>query len=116
MKRLMLVTFAMAAAAMFAADVKPETKAPDANLATSDTELEVTNLSTKPWPEMEIYLNEVPGGFKYRCPAPAVGAKVRIQLVRFVDKKGLRYNPATHGLKSVWIGGSGRDFVAFSVN
>lgn len=115
MKPFFLAVFLAAFSSIFAAEPARDTKAPDVDIAVGETELEVTNLTTKPWPEMEIYLNEVPDGFKLRVPAPAIGAKVRLQLARFVDKKGNRYNPQTHGIVKLWIGGSGRDFQLFNV-
>lgn len=117
---LVLLSLALAASflasAVVAADAKPADKAaPDVSILTSDTELEVTNRGTKPWPEMEIYLNEVPEGFKYRGPAPAIGTKVLLPLVRFVDKQGLRFDPAKRSVVKIWIGGGGRDFQLFNV-
>lgn len=92
------------------------TQAPDITIATSDNEIEITNLSTASWPEMDIRLNDVTDGFRYRGAAPAIGSKVRISLTRFVSKKGERYNPQLHGVAKVWIGGSGRDYQLFRVN
>jgi hypothetical protein len=98
------------------AAAKPaNTQAPAVSLAISASELEVTNDSTTPWPEMVIYLNDAPGGFKLTAAAPAVGKSTRVPLNQFVDKKGQRYNPALHGVVSIWIGGSGRDFIETKV-
>lgn len=87
---------------------------PDVTVGWDDTQIQVTNVTTQSWPMMEIYLNHIPDGFRYSGPAPAPGAKIRLELTKFVNKAGQRFNPAQHGVNTAWIGGSGRDFLAFT--
>ena len=64
--------------------------------------------------DVEVYLNDMPP-FTYKavCIGPGVGKTVRVPLNTFVKEDGLRFNPKTHAVSEVWIGGAGYDYIKF---
>jgi len=62
-----------------------------------------------------LYVNGTPpGGFKGTCYGPAVGQEVIVPLNTFIKKNGTRFNPVTHAVTTIWIGGAGYDYAKFT--
>jgi hypothetical protein len=94
-----------------------ESKTPVVSIAHNSTAIELTNDGTPDWKTAEVYINgSPPFTYKATVAAPAVGQAVRIPLASFVKKDGERFNPATHALTEIWVGGGGYDFQSYKVS
>lgn len=61
-----------------------------------------------------VYVNGMPPfAHKAVCTGPDLGKAVRLPLSSFVKKNGERFNPYTHAVTEVWVGGAGYDFSSY---
>jgi hypothetical protein len=100
------------------ADAPPkQSKVADVSIAYNEVAVEITNDGSPNWTTAEIYLNgSPPFSYKATVVAPAVGKSVRIPLASFVKKDGTRFNPLTHAVTEIWVGGNGFDFKQYRVS
>jgi hypothetical protein len=98
------------------ASPSPPTKTLDVRVAVSGTALQVTNTASSDavGNEMRVYINGNPP-FTYRADTtvPAVGESVELPLMGFTQKDGERFNPFSHRVTIVWVGGGGYDYRSF---
>jgi hypothetical protein len=63
---------------------------------------------------IDVYINGMPPfTYKAQCIYPSVGEKVSVNLDDFTEKNGTRFNPRSHAVTEVWVGGAGYDYKAF---
>ena len=63
---------------------------------------------------IDVYVNgQPPFTFKSSCKMPAVGGSVTVPLRTFIKKDGSRFNPDTHAVTELWVGGGGYDYTPF---
>jgi hypothetical protein len=77
--------------------------------------MEITNEGSPDWTQAEVYINGTPPfTYSLTVAAPKVGESVQLRLNDFVKSGGERFNPYTTALTSVWVGGGGYDFEAYT--
>lgn len=86
-------------------------------LSYDDTSITISNEGSEDWNEAVVYINgDPPFTFKATMAAPKVGKSLRINLGQFIKKDGERFNPSTHALTVIWVGGNGFDFEKYRAN
>jgi hypothetical protein len=92
----------------------PPSKTMPLTVGWSGLALSIANDDVPAGTAVTIYLNgRPPDGYIYQGTLPAPGNTLRIPLSSFLLKDGTRFNPITHAVTRVWIGGDGYDFVAY---
>lgn len=96
---------------------KESLAAPQVHVAASGLALYLTNKGTPDnWTEAVVYLNDHPPfTYKWSGAAPQNGATITIPLSEFVKEDGERFDGFRRKVTQVWVGGSGYDYVGYSM-
>jgi len=80
-----------------------------------DSRLEIRNRDHQDWPQLEVFVNsDPPFGFSAAIRPLKVGETATYRLNDFAkDSDGERFNPFTHKVLKVWIGGNGFDYQSY---
>jgi ribosomal protein L40E len=93
---------------------RPPSKNIQASLSTmGDDYLMIRNTGSEDWLSVDVYINGMPP-FTYRTTIELeAGKSGKVSLRDFSKKNGERFNPDTHRVVEVWIGGGGYNYQKF---